>query len=149
MIQDFPCHQQPTFSNSCLPTCVLSVLDYLAIHATEEQVSAWCGETDDGCDWEEARQGLAEEFDVENMATDWERVRDVVEHEEHPVIVTIGNPLSLATRHLLPDHAVVLVGFERENVVYMDPATGVLERMPQDRFRFGWNIPGEKAFTIR
>ncbi len=45
----------------------------------------------------------------------------------HPVIATIGNPWSLLTQQILPDHAVVVVGFEFvpgiEEVVYMDPAT--------------------------
>jgi hypothetical protein len=153
MIESFPRHAQPAFSNSCLPTCVLSVLEQLGMHATTQSVSAWCRETADGCDWYEAQEGLAEEFAVEDLQGEWDRIRQFVERDGHPVIVTIGNPWSLLTEQILPDHAIVVVGFEfvpgTEEVVYMDPATGTLERMPLDRFLFGWSIPGEKAFTIR
>ena len=34
--------------------------------------------------WRKNIPVLAEEFDVENMAADWERIREVVEREEHP-----------------------------------------------------------------
>ena len=68
MIADFHPLQQPSGSNSCLPTVVRAVLLWNGEQATADEVSEWCGEEAKGCVLDWAVDGLRDAgFDVEEL----------------------------------------------------------------------------------
>ena len=157
MISHFPKHRQQT-GWSCLPTAVLCVLEYLGrSDVNMDQVAAWCRVRSGGaCLWDDSIEGLREalqtEFDLEILENDWDSVREAVEENDEPVIVTIANPNPLA--ELSGDHAVVVFRIERsgqsvESIVYMDPESGTYESKPLAEFLQWWDAPGERGFLLR
>ena len=92
MITRFPKHRQQT-GWSCLPTAVLCVLEYLG-HGDVgmDQVAEWCRVRSGGaCLWDETIDGLRDalqtEFDVFELETDWDGIREAV--EENAVVARI------------------------------------------------------------
>ena len=157
MITNFPQQRQQT-GWSCLPTAVLCVLGYLgAGDVSMDQVAVWCRIGPGGaCLWDNTiaglRDALGTEFDVEVLEGDWDGIREAVEENDEPVIVTIANPSPLAD--LVGDHAVVIFqighfGGHSERVVYMDPEGGGYETKQTDEFLLWWDTPGERAFLLR
>ena len=142
MITHFPQHRQQT-GWSCLPTAVLSVLEYLGrSNVGMDQVAEWCRVCSGGaCLWDDSLDGLRDalqtEFDVVELENDWDGIWEAVEENDEPVIVTIANPSPLAK--LSGDHAVVVFQIRRsghsdENVVYLDPESGTHESKPLAEF---------------
>lgn len=160
MIDDFPTHQQQT-NWSCLPTAVLSVLEYLGrSDISMDQVAEWCQVLSGGaCRWDDSVRGLRRalqeeqgEYDVVDVEGDWDGLRESVEDNDEPVIVSIANPNPLA--EVVAGHAVVILRFEaskdgQEYVVYMDPASGSRERKPTDEFLDWWDTMDRPGFLFR
>ncbi len=157
MITHFPRHRQQT-GWSCLPTAVLSVLEYLGRgDVGMDQVADWCRVKPGGaCRWDDSLEGLRDavgtEFDVEDVEGDWDGIREAVEENDEPVIITIANPNPLA--ELVGDHAVVVFqigrfGEHEEHVVYMDPESGTYESKRVDEFLLWWDTPGQRGFLLR
>ena len=157
MITHFPQHRQQT-GWSCLPTAVLCVLEYLGrSDVGMDQVADWCRVRSGGaCLWDDSIDGLRDalqtEFDLEILENDWDGIREAVEENDEPVIVTIANPSPLA--ELSGDHAVVVFqirrsGYFDETVVYMDPESGTHESKPTAEFLQWWDTPGQRGFLLR
>lgn len=160
MIDEFPTHQQQT-NWSCFPTAVLSVLEYLGRAGIRmDQVADWCQVLSGGaCRWDESvrslRSALQEEqgvYDVISVEGDWDALREAVEENDEPVIVSIANPSPQA--EFVAGHAVVVIRFEasddgQEYVVYMDPATGSYERKSADEFLDWWDMMDRLGFLFR
>lgn len=157
MIVNFPRHRQQT-GWSCLPSAVLCVLEYSGFRAISmDQVARWCRiEPGGGCVWHRSIDGLRNalqgEFDIEVLDGDWEAVRAAVETNDEPVIVNIANPNPRV--QLLGTHAVVVIRFEfpeggEEQVVYMDPASGIYERKSVEEFLLWWDAAGQFCFLLR
>ena len=157
MITHFPQLRQQTVW-SCLPTAVLCVLEYFGrSDVGMGQVADWCRVRSGGaCLWDDSIDGLRDalktEFDLEVMEGDWNVIREAVEENDVPVIVTIANPSPLA--ELVGDHAVVVFqigyfeGFE-ERVVYMDPESGTYESKQIEEFLQWWDTPEQRGFLLR
>lgn len=157
MITRFPKRRQQT-GWSCLPTAVLCVLEYLGRgDVGMDQVADWCRVRSGGaCLWDDSLDGLRDalgtEFDVEVLESDWDGIYEAVVENDEPVIVTIANPSPLA--ELVGDHAVVVFqigyfGEREEQVVYMDPESGIYESKRTDEFLQWWDTPGQRAFLLR
>ncbi len=159
MITNFPQHRQQT-GWSCLPTAVLSVLEYLGQgEVSMDQVADWCRvQSGGGCRWDDSieslRDALVAEFDMDvlDMEGDWEGICEAVREDDEPVIVTIANPNPLA--ELVGDHAVVVfqirhLGERGEHVVYMDPESGTHESKQTDEFLQWWDTPGQRGLLLR
>lgn len=156
-VENFPCLRQQT-DWSCLPTAVFCVLEYAGqADVSMDQVAGWCRVRPGGaCVWLLSLQGLGEalqgEFDVEDVEGDWAAVREAVEENDEPVIVTIANPCVLV--ELVGVHAVVVIGIghfkgDEEQVMYMDPAIGRYESKGQDEFLAWWDVAGKQGFLLR
>lgn len=156
MIESFPLLKQIPGSRSCLPTVVRAALLWQGVQASQAEVSAWCGETADGCWIDLAMEGLrAEGFDVEDLTGDEEGVRACLTDADdpQPVIVTRKIPAD----PLPVDHAVVLIGIEeredeqgnREVIQFMDPLTGDIEEDRDGIFWVHWDCAGQRAMVIR
>lgn len=157
MITHFPRLRQQT-GWSCLPTTVLCVLEYLGRgDVSMSQVAEWYRVRPGGaCRWDDSLEGLRDalgtEFDVEVLENDWDGIREAVEENDEPVIVTIANPSPLA--ELVGDHAVVFfqigyLGGSHERVVYMDPESGTYESKQIEEFLLWWDAPGQRGFLLR
>lgn len=157
MITHFPQHRQQT-GWSCLPTAVLCVLEYFGrSDVGMDQVAEWCRVRSGGaCLWDDTIDGLRDalqtEFDLEILENDWDGIREAVEENDEPVIVTIANPSPLA--ELSGDHAVVVFQIRcldegSESVVYLDPESGTYERKPLAEFLQWWDVPGQRGFLLR
>lgn len=159
MIAHFPQHRQQT-GWSCLPAAVLSVLEYFGHGAVGmDQVADWCRVKSGGaCRWDDSIEGLRDalvaELDMEvlELEGDWDGIREAIEENDEPIIVTIANPNPLAD--LIGDHAIVVfqissLGEDEERVVYMDPESGTFESKRTDEFLQWWDVPGQRAFLLR
>ena len=157
MITRFPQRRQQA-GWSCLPTTVLCVLECFGRgDIGMSQVADWCRVGSGGaCLWDNSIEGLRDalgtEFDVIDLEGDWDGIREAVEENDEPVIVTIANPNPLA--ELVGDHAVVVFqigyfGEYSERVVYMDPESGVYESKGADELLLWWDTPGQRGFLLR
>lgn len=157
MITHFPQHRQQT-GWSCLPTAVLCVLEYHGRSNVEmDQVAGWCRVRSGGaCLWDDTLDGLRDalqtEVDVVELENDWDGIREAVEENDEPVIVTIANPSPFA--EFVGDHAVVIFQVQRlgdfsESVVYLDPESGTYESKPTAEFLRWWDTPGQRGFLLR
>ena len=159
MITHFPLHRQQT-GWSCLPTAVLSVLEYFGKRQVGmDQVAEWCRVMSGGaCRWDDSIDGLREalmielDMEVQELEGDWDGICEAVWDNGEPVIVTIANPNPLA--ELVGDHAIVIfqivsLGERDERIVYMDPESGTHESKPTDEFIQWWDKPGQRGFLLR
>ncbi len=141
-----PLLRQPAGSNSCLPTAVRAVLLGRGLVVSSHEVSVWCRETDRGCWFDAAIEGLREaDLDVEDLTgAAASQIAALVSDPDNPqpVIVTIApEALGSGLVVLLPtesstwaDHAVVLTSAGDESVRFMDPLVGCLEEARSTRF---------------
>ena len=146
MIEGLPRLRQPTIG-SCLLTAVQAVLQYHGDSTTLNELADYCQAFPGGfCYWQTALDGLATEFDVEDLEDDWDAVSDAVNNNEEPVVVTIARPDVAVIRE---DHAVVLVDVDEESVTYLDPMTGDFVQANISVFLLWWNTPGARAMLLR
>lgn len=142
--------QQPPGSNSCLPTYVRAMLSWHGQKVSPNQVSEWCREEADGCEFFLALQSLqAEGFDVVEVQ-DEEALLEMLDGEDpEPVVVMIRTPsMSPST-----DHAVVIHGIEPQETAllidYMDPLDGLNHRDATGLLLRWWDLNGSRGFVIR
>ena len=124
-----------------------------------DQVADGCRVQSGGaCRWDDSMAGLRDadginwEAEVVDMVEDWESIREAVQENDEPVIVTIANPSPLA--ELVGDHAIVVFQIENfgesgECIVYMDPESGTYESKRTDEFLLWWDMPGQRGFVLR
>lgn len=121
----FPLFQQPLGSQSCAPICVCAVLFWHGQEVAPDQVSEWCREEADGCEFFLALQSLREEgFDVVKVQDEEALLKIFAGDDPEPVIVMIRTPSM--TPH--SDHAIVINAIEQQGAMttidYMDPLDG-------------------------
>ena len=144
MIEEYECLRQPPGSNSCLPTVVRAIVLFLGYSITQEDASEYCGETEDGCFWPEALDGLRREgYSVVELSSEEEIVEKI--SDGIPVVVTIVPDNRLRGTGL--NHAVVILEINTD-IAYHDPASGTLRHMNTHEFWQAWNLAGGNAATL-
>lgn len=146
--------QQPPGSNSCLPTCVRAVLSWHGQEVSPDQVSEWCREEADGCEFFLALQSLqAEGFDVVEVQDEGVLLEMFTGEDPDPVIVMVRTPsMTPNTDHAVVIHAVIHA-IEPQGAAllidYMDPLDGSNHRDATGLLLRWWDFNGSRGFIIR
>ena len=134
-------------SSTCLPTCIRIVLHHFGIDLPEETLAEICKTTEEGTSLKEAAKALRSRgFEVIEL-----KEADLFELFDH---ITRGNPIIVAVEvQQLPygetgGHAVVICGFEKNEVQYIEPALG--KEMSLDLLTFfkAWDALSRSGLII-
>lgn len=142
--------QQPPGSQSCVPTCVRAVLSWHGQDASRDQVSEWCGEAADGCEFSVALLRLRYEgFDVEETSDEDTLLENFIGDDPEPVIIMIRTPGMIPNS----DHAVIIHAIQRDGgaqvIDYMDPLDGLNHQDMKGLLLRWWDLNGSRGFVIR
>jgi ABC-type bacteriocin/lantibiotic exporter with double-glycine peptidase domain len=140
-----PIRQEKTYT--CLPACLRIVLHYLGTSLTEEEIANECNTTEAGTTLANAIHA------VHSLGFNTTRIQnatleDLMHYLSHnkPVIVLVG------VEHLpygdFGTHAVIVCGFEGDEVLYIDTALGREVRLDVITFLKAWRSRGRIGIVV-
>ncbi len=133
---------------TCLPACIRMVLAYHGKSYSESDIATACRTVPlRGTQPENALEGL-EKLGYRALwfeDTDLQRLVDLVDHR-WPVIVFLRSSDLPHGKHGF--HAVVVVGFQNNDVQMADPVLGALSELPISRFLKAWQALGAQGMVI-
>lgn len=133
--------------HTCLPACIRTVLNYYHAEFSELEIATKCKTKASGTRIPDAI-GTIESFNFPVSYLEDSTLDDIFESiiRKQPVIVFLG------VEHLpygdFGSHAVVVIGFEDDQIIFIDPAPGREIRLNLLDFFKAWQSRGNKAIII-
>jgi len=132
---------------TCLPACIRIVLNFFGDEKPEKEIASACHTTNAGTRFRDAVHAIRsvgyEVTQIQDGSLD-ELFTSILNKE--PVIVALG------AEHLpygdFGSHAVVIIGFEGNNAVLIEPAFGKEIKIDLLEFLKAWQSRGKKGIII-
>ncbi len=140
-----PIQQEKNYT--CLPACLRIVLHYSGTSLTEEDIADACKTTEAGTTLADAVHAV-HSFGFNATRIQNATLEDLMHYLNHnePVIVLVS------VEHLpygdFGTHAVIVCGFEGDEILYIDTALGQEVRLDVITFLGAWRSRGRKGIVV-